>query len=146
MMWKAPLAAIVLVGIITSAYAQFTAPMQAPGYSNGTPVTASATGTTGVTTATIPAVPSRTAYLCGFSIRATATTGIAGTATVTGTISGTLNFLQATGAAPVVGITEPHLGSICIAASAPNQAIAVVSAAPGTAGVITVSAWGFYGF
>jgi phage terminase large subunit-like protein len=61
-----------------------------------------------------------------------------------GLIGGTLNFTQFT--APVasgVGIVEPTLGD-CIPASAQNQAIAVVSAAPGSGGTVSVSAWGFY--
>jgi hypothetical protein len=60
-----------------------------------------------------------------------------------GLIGGTLNFTQFT--APVasgVGIVEPTLGD-CIPASAQNQAIAVVSAAPGSGGTVSVSAWGF---
>jgi hypothetical protein len=36
------------------------------------------------------------------------------------------------------------MGNPCIAASGVNQAVAVVSAAPGAGGVISVSAWGYY--
>lgn len=109
------------------------------------PVTISTTGTTAATTATIAAVASKTAYLCGFSIRATATAAAVGNATVTGTISGTLNFTQfsqaaSTGLVPL----EPNIGSVCIPASAANTAINVISAAPGTGGVVSVSAWGYY--
>lgn len=129
-----------------TADAQIPDPIQAPFYFNGIPITISATGTTLAATATIPAVTSRTAYLCGFSIRASATGAASGTATVTGTISGTLNFLQGTAALPAVGIVEPNFGSICIAASAPNTAISVTSAAPGSGGNVAVNAWGFYAF
>ena len=107
-------------------------------------VTASTTGTTAATTATIAAVPGLTAYLCGFSIRANATGAATGNATVTGLMTGTLNFTQWT--APLasgLGIIEPSLGG-CIPASAQNQAIAVISAAPGSGGIVSVSAWGFY--
>ena len=142
-MWKYG-AAIAFALFAFAADAQIPDPIQAPFYFNGVPVTASATGTNAAATATIPAVASRTAYLCGFSIRSSGTAAAA-TATVTGTISGTLNFLQGTPATPAVGVVEPNFGSICIAASAPNTAIAVVSATPGT-GTVTVSAWGFYGF
>jgi hypothetical protein len=108
------------------------------------PITASATGTTGATTATLAGVASKTTYLCGFSIRATATAAAVGNATVTGTVTGTLNFSQftqalATGMVPL----EPNIGSVCIPASATNTGIAVISAAPGTGGVVSVTAWGY---
>jgi hypothetical protein len=106
------------------------------------PVTASATGTTGVTSATLPAVPGQTTYICGFSIRANATTAVTGNATVTGT-PGTLNFSQfvaAPGADP--GKVET-LFAPCVSASATNTAIAVNSPALGSGGVVSVSAWGF---
>ncbi len=107
-------------------------------------ITASATGTTGATTATLAGTSGKTTYLLGFSIRATATAAAVGNATVTGTISGTLNFTQfsqaaSTGLVPL----EPNLGSIAIPASAANTAIAIVSAAPGTGGVVSVTAWGY---
>lgn len=114
-------------------------------YPNGaTPITASATGTTAATTATLAANATKTTYLCGFSIRANATAAATGNATVTGTITGTLNFTQFT--APVatgIGTVEQNMGTACIPGSAANTAIAVVSAAPGTGGVVSVSAWGY---
>jgi hypothetical protein len=109
-----------------------------------TPITASATGTTGATTATLAGAASKTTYLCGFSIRANATAAATGTATVTGTITGTLSFVQWT--APLasgLGITEPPIGSACIPASAVNTGIAVNSAAPGAGGTVSVTAWGY---
>lgn len=109
-----------------------------------TPVTASATGTTAATTATLPAVAANYNFICGFAIRANATAAATANSTVTGTISGTLNFTQWT--APLasgVGITEERF-SPCIPASAVNTGIAVVSAAPGSGGVVSVSAWGYY--
>lgn len=111
---------------------------------NATPITASATGTTAATTATLAGVASKTTYLCGFSIRANATAAATGNATVTGTITGTLNFTQWT--APLasgLGVTEPPVGPACIPASAVNTGIAVISAAPGSGGVVSVSAWGY---
>jgi hypothetical protein len=65
-------------------------------------------------------------------------------ATVTGTITGTLNFTQWT--APLasgIGITEPPIGPACIPASAFNTGIAVISAAPGSGGTVSVTAWGY---
>lgn len=120
-------------------------PVQAPEYfGNATPVTASATGTTAATAATIPAVTNMTAHLCGFSIRANATAAATGNATVAGLISGTLTFIQWT--APLasgIGVLEPDLG-MCIRASGPGVAIVVTSAAPGSGGNVSVNAWGFY--
>lgn len=107
------------------------------------PITASATGTTGATTATLPAATSQTTYLCGFAIRAVATAAATGNATVTGVVTGTMNFTQWTApAASGIGLVD-HTFNPCIAGSSINQAIAVVSAAPGTAGVVSVSAWGY---
>lgn len=107
------------------------------------PYTASATGTTAATTATLTGAASVTTYLCGFSIRANATAAATGNATVTGTITATLNFTQWT--APLasgLGITE-MIFSPCIPASATNTSIAVVSAAPGSGGVVSVTSWGY---
>src|SRR5262249_44570587 len=59
-----------------------------------TPYTATATGTTGATTATLAGAASVTTYLCGFSIRANANAAATGNATVTGVITATLNFTQ----------------------------------------------------
>lgn len=132
----------VVLGLSFAASAQ---PVSAPQYFGATPVTASAVGTTAATTATIPAVDGKTAFLCGFSIRANATAAATGNATVTGLVTGTMNFTQFT--APLasgIGIVEPPIGPGCIGASGQNQAIAVVSAAPGSGGTVSVSAWGFY--
>jgi hypothetical protein len=105
--------------------------------------TASATGTTAATTATLAGASSVTTYLCGFSIRANATAAATGNATVTGIITGTLNFTQWT--APLasgLGVTE-EIFSPCVPASTTNTSIAVVSAAPGSGGTVSVTAWGY---
>jgi hypothetical protein len=107
------------------------------------PITASATGTTAATTATLAAGTTTTTYLCGFAIRANATAAATGNATVTGTKTGTLNFTQWT--APLasgIGLVEETFGP-CVPASAVNTGIAVISAAPGSGGVVSVSAWGY---
>ena len=107
------------------------------------PYTATNTGTTGATTATLAGAASVTTYICGFSIRANATAAATGNATVTGVITATMNFTQWTAPnASGLGITE-MIFSPCIPASAANTSIAVVSAAPGTGGVVSVSAWGY---
>ena len=108
-----------------------------------TPETASTTGTTAATTATLAAASNVTTYICGFSIRANATAAATGNATVTGTITGTLNFTQWT--APLasgIGLVEETFEP-CVPASATNTTIAVVSAAPGSGGTVSVSAWGY---
>lgn len=105
--------------------------------------TASATGTTGATTATLATNTGQTTFICSFSIRANATGAATGNATVTGTITGTLNFTQWT--APLasgLGVTE-MIFTPCVPASTTNTSIAVVSAAPGSGGVVSVSATGF---
>lgn len=108
-----------------------------------TPYTATATGTTGATTATLAGASSVTTYLCGFSIRANATAAATGNATVTGVITATMNFTQWTAPnASGLGITE-MIFAPCVPASGTNQSVAVVSAAPGTGGVVSVTAWGY---
>jgi hypothetical protein len=105
-------------------------------------ITASATGTTAATTATLAAVSGKTTFICQFTITSTANAGITGTATVTGPITGTLSFVQAVGTSPAVAtLTVPF--SPCIAASAANTAINVVSVAASTGGVTAVVASGY---
>ncbi len=107
------------------------------------PYTATNTGTTGATTATLAGALSVTTYICGFSIRANATAAATGNATVTGVITATMNFTQWT--APLasgIGVTE-MIFSPCIPASGTNQSVAVVSAAPGSGGTVSVTAWGY---
>lgn len=119
-------------------------PVSAPGPFGGIPVTVTNTGTTGATAATLPAIATRTTYLCGFSIRANATAAATGNATVAGTVTGTLNFTQWTAAlATGIGILEPPLGAMCIPASAVNTGIVITSAAPGSGGTVSVTAWGY---
>lgn len=108
-----------------------------------TPITASTTGTTAATTATLAANATKSTYICGFSIRANATAAATNNATVTGPVTGTLNFTQWTApTASGLGVTE-EVFSPCIISSAVNTAIAVISGAPGTGGVVSVTAWGF---
>lgn len=111
--------------------------------SGAVPITASATGTTAATTATLAASASIKTYICGFSIRANATAAATANSTVTGTITGTMNYTQWT--APLasgIGLTE-QIFSPCIPSSAINTGVAVISAAPGSGGVVSVSAWGY---
>ncbi len=132
----------------TQAYAQTMGSSGAGGrgsdYPAGaTPITVSATGTTAATTATLGTGASVTTYICAFSIRANATAAATGNATITGTITGTLNFTQWTAPnASGLGVAE-EIFSPCVPASGVNTSIAVISAAPGTGGVVSVSAWGY---
>lgn len=108
-----------------------------------TAITASSTGTTGATTATLAGTSGKTTYICSMSIRANATAAATANSTVTGTITGTLNFTQWTAAAATgIGLTE-EIFVPCVPASSTNTGIAVISAAPGTGGVVSVSATGF---
>jgi hypothetical protein len=104
------------------------------------PVVASATGTVAVTTATLPASANMITNICGFSIRSTATAAVTGNATVTGT--GTMNFTQAIPASPQLGSVD-YSFIPCIPGTAINTAIAVNSIAPGSGGIVSVTAWGF---
>jgi hypothetical protein len=133
---KAFLSSAALLLSIASANAQAFPP-------GAIPVTASATGTTAATTATLPAVALQTTYICGFAIRVNATAAATGNATVTGTVTGTMNFTQWTApAASGIGLVD-HTFNPCIPGSSINTGIAVVSAAPGTGGIVSVSAWGY---
>jgi hypothetical protein len=118
-------------------------PATGTGYPPGSiAIAASATGTTAATTATLAALTGRLTYICGFSINSTATAAAAGNATVTNTVGGTLNFEMGTGLSPAVVVTSQQF-TPCLPASAQNTAIAITSAAPGTGGVISVTAIGY---
>lgn len=129
-------ALIALLLSTAAALAQGTPP---PG---ATMVAVSATGTTGVVTATMPAVVSQTNWICGFSIRSSATAAVTGDATVTGPAN-TLHFTEfVSPVASGIGTVEETFDP-CIPASSVNTAIAVNSIAAGTAGVTSVTAWGY---
>lgn len=120
-----------------------TTPSTGGGYPNAsTPTTATATGTTGATTATLAAVSAKFTYLCGFTITSDATAALAGTATVTGIIGGTLSYIQNVGSATAAGILNQTF-SPCLQSSAVATAIAVISVAAGTGGSTAVVAWGY---
>lgn len=105
-------------------------------------VTANNTGTTAATAAALGATSGKTNYICGFTINASATAGIVGTATVAGVITGTLSFIQGVGTSPAVASLSQNF-SPCIAASAANTAITVTSAAASTGGNTSVTVWGY---
>lgn len=110
--------------------------------SGAVPVTSSVTGTTGAAVATLPGVAVKTTYICGFTITSDATAAIAGAATVAGTVSGSLNYIQNVGAATAAQALTQNFNPP-IPASAANTAITVTSAAAGVGGNTAVTAWGY---
>lgn len=131
------------VSISPSAFPFTPVSSEVPYPTSAVPVTISATGTTGVTTATLPAAANKTTYISGFSISANATAAVTGNATITGPISGTMNFTQFV--APLasnIGVTQASFYP-AIPASAVNTGIAVNSIAPGSGGTVSVTAWGY---
>lgn len=124
-----------------------TSPTSYP--TGATPVTSSATGTTGAITATLAGAASKTTYICGFFYTGTNATA-ANTATnltITGTINGTLNFGFATlAAAATVPNNQPldEAFTPCVPASAVNTSIVVNGPALGAGATLaTVTAWGY---
>lgn len=123
-------------------------PDQSPVFTNVTYVNA-ASGNVGaaIATATIPAVAGKTAYLTGFTITSSGSTGAAVVSpTVTGLLSGTLTYTYSS----VAGVTlaNPVLAEkfpIALPASAAGVAIAVVLPSLGAGNTnATVVAYGFY--
>lgn len=110
--------------------------------SGATAITSSAIGTTAATVATLAGAASKTTYICGFTITADATAALAGAATVAGTISGSLNYIQSVGAATSAQLLSQTFIPP-IPASATNTAITITSAAAGTGGNTAVTAWGY---
>lgn len=133
--------------VATPALAQqgpwYGGPSTGTGYPNGsTPVTASTAGTTAAISATLPGVAGKTTFICGFAMTAAGgNSGAIGNGTITGTISGTLNFAFEN---PMNGqgiIVVPFLP--CIPASAPNTAIVINQPAAGSGAIAAVTAWGY---
>lgn len=125
-----------------------TAAGQAGYPGNSTPITASATGSTGAIAATLTGAAAKTTYLCGFNYQGSdATAAVVGNIAVTGTITGTMNFGYA---ALALGATVPQpppnaqVFTPCIPSSAVNTSIVVTPPTLGAGATIaTVSAWGY---
>jgi hypothetical protein len=107
------------------------------------PLAASATGTTAATTATLTGTAGKTTYICGFSINASATAVTEGNATITGTTGGTLNFEQGVQALTAGVAVTSQAFAPCIPSATVGGNIAAVSAAAGSGGVVSVTAWGY---
>jgi len=114
----------------------------APYPAGASPLTASATGTTGATAATLAGTSGKTTFLCGFSIGSNATVGLGGTATISGVVSGSMSFIQPVAVTPAVGQLDKAFNP-CIPASTQNAGITVTSAAAGVGGATDVNAWGY---
>jgi hypothetical protein len=138
-----PIVLIALFAWFTPAQAQVTYPP------NSIPVTASGTGTTGAVTATIAALASKTAYICGFYYAGTnATAAQTGSVTVTGVVGGPMQFGFPTLA---LGATVPNTLPTdeqfipCVPATSAGVAIVVAGPAlGGGATLATTTAWGYY--
>jgi hypothetical protein len=113
-----------------------------------TPITASATGSTGAISATLAAAAGKFTYLCGFNYQGSQTTAaVSANIVVTGTVTATMNFgfvNLVTGAAspqppPVIQNFTP-----CVPSSAVNTPIVVTPPTLGAGATLaTVSVWGF---
>lgn len=141
-MRKALAGLVLLLWLASPALAQVvtTAPFPQGGQPNN--LTASATFTTGTSSATLTGAASRWTYLCGFTVTSAGTTSAtSGTITLTGTISGTMNFTYVfvSSGQGVLGIAFPG----CISSSAVNTSIIVNTPAGGAGTTGSVSAWGY---
>lgn len=126
--------------LAAAAFLFAAAPANAQLYGGVTPVSVSAAGTTAIVTATLPAVPGKTNYICGLQVSAAGGTATVSPITVVGLLGGTMTYQGIiAGGAP---FTPPGF-SACIAASASNTAITVNTTANGTATAVNVSAWGY---
>ncbi len=141
-MKKLSAALLLCLGLASAALAQVvtTKPFPEGGQTNN--LTNSATFTTGTSSATLTGAAGRFTYICGFVVSSAGTTAATlGAITVTGTVSGTMNFEYAfvsTGQG-IFGIAFPG----CISSSAANTSIIVNTPAGGAGTVGAVTAWGY---
>lgn len=110
----------------------------------GLPLVASATGTTGATSATLPNKTGVTTWICSFVITSGGTTSATlGNATVSGLLGGTLNFtyVYVSSGQGLLGIVLPA----CLPAADNQTAIVVTAPAGGAGTTVAVTALGFQG-
>lgn len=140
------LALSLLLSLLACAGARAQVPLGWPapqGTGQVLPITASATGTTGAITATLTGVTGKYTYICGFVVTsAGTTTATLGNVTVTGTVTGTLNFEYAF-VSSGQGLLGAALGPGCIISSALATDIVVSVPAGGAGTVVAVSVWGY---
>jgi hypothetical protein len=133
-----------LIWLALGAVAQAQVPVIFPGPqgSQTLPLTATATGTTVAFSATLTGTAGKFTYICGFVLTSGGTTAATiGNATVTGTVSGTMNFsyvFPSTGQG-ILGVAFPS----CIVASAPNTNIVVTLPSGGAGTVAAITSWGY---
>lgn len=108
-----------------------------------TPITVSATGTTGAVIGTLPGVPGKTTYLCGYTIDADATAATVVNASVSGLVTGSMVRRQNVGAVATGTFTTGQTFPLCLPASAQNTNVSVASGSAGTGGVTFVVVWGY---
>ena len=141
-MRKLSAALLIYLGLASAALAQVvtTKPFPEGGQTNN--LTNSATFTTNTSSATLTGVAGRFTYICGFVVTSAGTTAATlGAITITGTVSGTMNFEYA-----FVSIGQGILGVAfpgCISSSAANTNIVVNTPAGGAGTVGAVTAWGY---
>lgn len=124
--------------------AQAPTPGAQPYPAGSLPVTITASGTTGSVVATLPAISTRTTFICGFEADAMATSIAVVNLSVAGTISGTLPFFQNVNPQATAGVAQMNRTfTPCIPASAINTPIVVTGGPPGAGGNQIVTAWGF---
>lgn len=145
MLLRTVLAAALALVCVTATLAQpfNDGPATGSNYPSGSiPVTASATGTTAATAATLPAQSGYVTFICGFVMTSGGTTAaVVGNATVANTTRGTLNFayVSVSSGQGLLGIAFPT----CIPANAVNTTIVVTEPAGGAGTTSAVSAWGY---
>lgn len=103
----------------------------------GPQIGARGTGTTGVVSATLPAVVGKTNYVCGISVSA-AGTGPVGPVVLTGVITGGLSFDAVTAPTNFVQIFTP-----CLISTGPNTSNILTTTADPTATAVDVAIWGY---
>jgi hypothetical protein len=143
-------ASLALLSSIAPARAQQACPDPFSARGACTPITASASGSTGAIAATLPALAGKTTYICGFYFSGTNATAAnpATSVTITGTIGGTMTFgFPTLAAATTVPNTLPLDEEFipCIAASNINTPIVANGPALGAGATLTTAnAWGYY--
>ena len=137
------LAALLLfLGLASAALAQVVTTKQFPQGGQTNNLTASNTFTTAAATATLTGAANHWTYLCGFTVTTGGTTTAAlGNITITGTVSGTMNFgyTFVSSGQGIIGIAFPG----CISSSAVNTSIVVNVPAGGAGTVGAVTSWGY---
>jgi hypothetical protein len=133
------------LGLSSPALAQYPCGTNGTYPCGATPITATASGTTGAVAATLAAAAGKFTYVCGFHVNTSgATAGTSVTVAVSGLLGGTINFAHSLGA---VGTAQNPLNvnfSTCVQSSAVNTAIVVTQpgAGAGATNAIT-TAWGY---